>query len=264
MGSVSSIPSQHALLRDLPGPSRNKLLACLDLVEVPLGELPFTVRGRDVAYLPLNCVLANETVNEQGDSAFQAFATGVHIFGLLKDIFPDVNQRLTVVGKGYVLRGWRDQVYKTITEIGIKQQFEGATLLGMLELNRRNSICATAHYATNRVARLLIEANQTFGNGRDITISHKTLGRLLGVRREGVSRAIESLHREKIITSHRTRVVVNDLSKLKDEACGCWESASKTLAQYRDAFLSIQTMIALTGCNVFEASSDFSVLAVLL
>lgn len=264
MGSVSSIASQHALLRDLPEPSRNKVLECLQLDAVPLGELPFTVRGRDVAYLPLNCVFANETVNEQGDSAFQAFATGVHIFGLMNAIVPGFKQRLTVVGEGYVLRGWRDQVYETITEIGINQQFEKATLLGMLDLNRRNSICATVHCATDRVARLLIEANHTFGNGRDITISHKTLGRLLGIRREAVSRSIESLHREKIITSNRTRIAVNDLSKLKDMACGCWESASKTLAQYRDAFRRIATKIALAGCYVSEASSDFKGLAVLL
>ena len=238
MSCDSPLVSQHALLRALPATSRNRLVSCLKIIEMSIGELILSIRGRDVVYLPLNCVFANEIIDEHGDSAFQAFATGTHIFGLQRTIVPSANQRLTVVGKGYAFRGYRDEVYAALADIGIDSLFQTAMLRGMVELNSRNAICASSHYLPARIARLLIEAHHAFGDKRDITINHKLLGSFLGTRRETVSEVLKLYDREKLISLHRQRIIINNLAELKRKACQCWESSWKTTTQYSDTFLS--------------------------
>lgn len=238
MSSDSPLVSQHALLRALPETSRNRLLSCLELIEMPIGELPLSIRGQDVIYLPLNCVLANEIVDEHGDSAFQAFASGMHIFGLQRTIVPSANQRLTVIGKGHAFRGRREEVYGVLMELEIDNLFQIATLRGMIELNSRNAICAQSHYLPARIARLLVEAHHAFGNGRDITINQKLLGTFLGTRRETVSEVLKLYDRENLISLHRQRITINNIVELKRKACQCWESSVKTTTHYQNTFLS--------------------------
>jgi hypothetical protein len=229
---VSSIALHHSLLRTLPEPSSKKLLADLKLIEVALGPLLWEVSRRDVVYLPLDAVFANETIDVDGNSAFQAFSTGTHIFGLQRHLVPHVSQRLSVVGKGYALRGERERIHQLLVEIGVESLFKSATLQGMVEINSGNSICATSHAATARIARLLIEANHVFREKNAITLNQSILGRFVGTRRETVAEVLGALRREKIITMGRQKLNVIDMPALEARACACWRYNLRATDRY--------------------------------
>jgi CRP-like cAMP-binding protein len=54
-------------------------------------------------------------------------------------------------------------------------------------------------------------------------LTQKFLSNMLGVRREGVTRAAGSLQRQKIIVYSRGRLQVLDRAALEATSCGCYD-----------------------------------------
>jgi hypothetical protein len=54
-------------------------------------------------------------------------------------------------------------------------------------------------------------------------LTQKFLSNMLGVRREGVTRAAGSLQRQKIIVYSRGRLQVLDRALLEASSCGCYD-----------------------------------------
>jgi len=253
---VSSVAFKHSLLSTLPEPSKKKLLAQLNLIELCLGPLPMQVGRRDVVYLPLDSVLANENIDGDGNCAFQAFSTGTHIFGLQRNLTPNVSQRLTVVGRGHAFRGDREKIHQILVEIGIESLFKGATLQGMVEINSGNSICATSHAATARIARLLIEANYVFRDKDAITLNKSILARFVGTRRETVAEVMGALRRERIIAMGRQKISVIDMPALEARACACWRYNLNATDRYHDMLAAGQKSLYASVYVLASSSTE--------
>lgn len=59
-------------------------------------------------------------------------------------------------------------------------------------------------------------------DGNDITMTHESMAKFLGVRREGVTQAARRLMEENTISYTRGHVVVLDRKSLEKRSCECY------------------------------------------
>jgi CRP-like cAMP-binding protein len=73
-----------------------------------------------------------------------------------------------------------------------------------------------------RLARWLLMTHDRMGND-EFQLTQEFLSNMLGVRREGVSRAAGDLQKRKLITYSRGHLTVLDRAGLEAISCGCYE-----------------------------------------
>lgn len=77
-----------------------------------------------------------------------------------------------------------------------------------------------------RLARWLLMANDRL-KGDEVPLTHEFLSLMLGVRRAGVTVALQHLERRAIITLSRKQIVIADRGGLKAAANGCYHQPEK-------------------------------------
>jgi CRP-like cAMP-binding protein len=86
----------------------------------------------------------------------------------------------------------------------------------------QSAICNQFHSVDARLARWLLMTHDRMGTD-EFQLTQEFLSNMLGVRREGVSRAAGDLQKRKLITYSRGRLTVLDRAGLEAISCGCYE-----------------------------------------
>jgi CRP-like cAMP-binding protein len=81
--------------------------------------------------------------------------------------------------------------------------------------------CNTTHDLKQRLSRWLLQARDGLGED-EIGLTHRTLARLLGVRRASVTSCLRVLAEEGAVRTIRGAIVVSDARKLSATACDCY------------------------------------------
>lgn len=84
------------------------------------------------------------------------------------------------------------------------------------------AVCNQFHVVNARLARWLLLTHDCMG-GDEFQLTQEFLSHMLGVRREGVSRAAGDLQKRNLIAYKRGRLKVLDRSGLENTACGCYQ-----------------------------------------
>ena len=84
----------------------------------------------------------------------------------------------------------------------------------------QTGICNSNHSIEQRLARWLLFARDGFAD-QALPITHRMLGRLLGVRRASVTHCLGTLEQTGAISVARGRIVVSDPDRLHQRACEC-------------------------------------------
>lgn len=97
-------------------------------------------------------------------------------------------------------------------------------LVFMMHIASVSVVCQRHHSLEQRLARWL--SSMRFQTGIDtLDITHDQLGRLLGVRREGVSETMKQFEGAELIASTRGHLHILDLPRLRRRSCGCHQEA---------------------------------------
>ena len=83
-----------------------------------------------------------------------------------------------------------------------------------LEQATRTAVANGRSKIEERLARWLLMADDRL-DGPDLPLTHEFLAMMLGVRRPGVTIAVQELEREGVITRKRGRIVITDRKALK-------------------------------------------------
>jgi CRP-like cAMP-binding protein len=83
------------------------------------------------------------------------------------------------------------------------------------------TVCNTWHRVSQRVARWLLMAGDRV-EGPAIPVTHDLLGRMLGIRRAGITGVISDMECRGILRRGRGQVTIVDRDKLLDAACDCY------------------------------------------
>jgi len=86
----------------------------------------------------------------------------------------------------------------------------------------QSAVCNQFHSVDARLARWLLMTHDRMGDD-EFQITQEFLSNMLGVRREGVSRAAGDLQKRKLIGYSRGRLKVLDRVGLEAVSCGCYE-----------------------------------------
>ena len=92
----------------------------------------------------------------------------------------------------------------------------------MLTQITQSAVCNQFHTVEARLARWLLMTHDRMGQDQ-FQLTQKFLSNMLGVRREGVTRAAGSLQRQKLIVYSRGRLQVLDRAGLEATSCGCYQ-----------------------------------------
>jgi len=84
------------------------------------------------------------------------------------------------------------------------------------------TVCNATHLVSQRVARWLLMGLDRL-EGDTLPVTHGLLGRMLGVRRAGVSMALQELERDGTIERGRGCIRIVDRAQLESAACGCYK-----------------------------------------
>jgi CRP-like cAMP-binding protein len=87
----------------------------------------------------------------------------------------------------------------------------------------QSACCGGGHVLGQRVARWLLTASDR-ANSPHLHMTHEHLSRLLGVRRVGVTEAMGTLERRRLIRCERGRVTIRNRKGLEAAACPCYEA----------------------------------------
>jgi|SRR5688572_21544923 len=86
----------------------------------------------------------------------------------------------------------------------------------------QSAVCNQFHSIDSRLARWLLMTHDRVDSD-EFQLTQEFLSNMLGVRREGVSRAAADLQRRKLISYSRGRLRILDRPGLEAISCGCYE-----------------------------------------
>jgi CRP-like cAMP-binding protein len=85
----------------------------------------------------------------------------------------------------------------------------------------RALVCARFHSVPQQFARWLLQNADRMGRD-DFHYSHDFIAKRMGVRRATISDAVLSLKRQGIVSSGRSRIVIQDRARLREVSCACY------------------------------------------
>ena len=86
----------------------------------------------------------------------------------------------------------------------------------------QTAVCNRHHSIEQRICRRLLLSLDR-GNADVITLTHDTLANLLGVWRDGVTKATRELQRSGVIHYHRGHITIINRAGLESRCCECYE-----------------------------------------
>lgn len=97
---------------------------------------------------------------------------------------------------------------------------------------QQSASCLASHLAVARLARWLLRARDAAGT--DVLLfTQEFLGQMIGLRRNAVSQIATVMQARGIIHFNRGHIRITDVSRLKAEACECYETVRNELEQLK-------------------------------
>ena len=140
-------------------------------------------------------------------------------------VFMGVNSslnRAVVQGAGSAMKMKATAFRKMSNHGGVLQQLLQRYSHSVLTQITQSAICNQFHSVDARLARWLLMTHDRMG-ADEFALTQEFLSNMLGVRREGVSRAAGDLQKRKLIRYSRGDVRILDRPGLEATSCGCYE-----------------------------------------
>jgi CRP-like cAMP-binding protein len=218
-----SLQSPNRLLGELPKKEYQHLLTKLQETDLRFGLALYEPNDtiRDI-YFPTSGIVSLLATAGQGDNLEVGLVGREGMLGL--PVFLGVNtsrNRAVVQGAGTALR---------MKATDFRKEFNGGSALPRL-LQRyahslmtqiaQSAVCNRFHPINSRLARWLLMTRDRMEMDK-FPLTQEFLSNMLGVRREGVSKAAAVLQRQKLIEYNRGILTILKPLKLEAVACNCY------------------------------------------
>lgn len=236
MPTVSDRPAKRAaasnrLLAGLAAPARRRLLArgeCVNLdAATVLHESGKFIRH---VYFPLDSFVAlvSRGGNDEKLEVGLVGSEGMLGMALTLGTQPERLQWL-VLGPG---RAWRIGAAAFLDELAdcpeLRRALNRYLLVGLTQL-AQTAACKRFHVVEERLARWLLMSRDR-AHADTFHITHENLAYLMGVRRAGITRAANSLHKRDLINYSRGDLHIIDGRGLEAASCRCYATDKQIYA----------------------------------
>lgn len=216
--------------------NQNKILAALpdvvlnlNLVDIPLGKTLYSSgENIETVYFPIpGCIVSLLYIMENGNSAEIAVIGNDGMVGvsLLMGSLSTLN--VTVVqsaGFAYTL-----QKQDFLDAIKTNRDFKKVLLMytqALITQMCMTAVCNRHHSIEQQFCKWLLLSLDRI-NGNELRMTHNLISDMLGVRREGVTKAAASMKNLGFIDYHRGTIKVINRDGLESNVCECYQVVKK-------------------------------------
>jgi len=221
-------PKQNLLLAALASDAWQRWQPLLEPVELPLGHVLYE-SGKTMShvYFPTTAIVSLLYVTENGSSAEIAVVGNEGLVGVSLFMGGDsTNSRAVVQSSGYGFRlkseAMKEEFDRAGTAMQLLLRYTQALLTQMLQ----TAVCNRHHTLDQQLCRwLLLSLDRLEGN--ELVMTQELIANMLGVRREGVTKAAAELQAAELIKYSRGHITVLDRPALEKRACECYAVVKK-------------------------------------
>lgn len=224
-------PNQNHLLAALPTAEFERLVAHLELVPMPLGELLYEPGGQlQHAYFPTNAIVSLHYVMESGASAETAGVGNEGVVGISLFMGGGTTPSSAVVqtaGHAYRLEG--RLLMQEFNRAGLMQRMLLRYTQALMTQMTQTAACYRHHSIEQQLCRWLLLTLDRLPSNNELIMTHELVASMLGVRREGISEAAGKLQQAGCIRYRRGHITVLERSGLETRVCECYTVVKKEL-----------------------------------
>jgi CRP-like cAMP-binding protein len=217
-------PAVNRLLATLPKNEYRRLLPKLKTVNLVLGEVLYEPGDAiKYVYFPNDSIIS--LISEVTETSWLevGMVGNEGMAGL--GVFMGVNAsstRALVQGSGTAMRMSSATVRSEANRLGSLHEVLHRYSHSLLTQVSQSSACNRFHFVDTRLARWLLMTNDRLGV-EEFPLTQEFISNMLGVRREGVSKAAGSLQDAKLIRYSRGLITILNRRRLEAKACQCYE-----------------------------------------
>jgi CRP-like cAMP-binding protein len=221
-------PEQNHLLAALSPAERERIYPHLHLVPMPLGKVLYesgdTLRH---VYFPTDSIVSLLHMLANGASAEIAVVGNEGLIGIELFMGGESSPSRAIVqspGHAYRLIGqqFKDEFHRNGSPQLLLLRYTQALLTQMAQ----TAVCNRHHSVDQQLCRwLLLSLDRLSSN--QLTMTQKLIADILGVRREGVTKAAGKLDKFGVIRYARGHITVLDRPKLEQLCCECYAVVRK-------------------------------------
>lgn len=225
-------PLQNKILAALNKAEYQRIIADLELVEMPLGW-KLAEAGDHVKYVhfPVSGIVSLIYDLEDGSSSEIAIVGNEGMIGISVYMGGDSMPSSTEVQcAGYAYRLSRKILKREFALGGHLQQIALLYTQALIAQTSQTAVCNQHHTIDQQLSRWLLMSLDRLHDDK-MLITQGLIARLLGVRRESVTEAAGKLQKVGLITYTRGRITVVDRPKLEERVCECYSAVTKEYAR---------------------------------
>jgi CRP-like cAMP-binding protein len=226
--SASHKARQNRLLAALPAPVYKRLLHHLEPAALELGSVIYESGGHlDYVYFPTDCLVSLLFVMENGATAEIAVVGKEGLVGIALFMGGDTTpSRAVVQSAGCAYRLKADILKAEFRRGDPLQQLLLRYTQALITQMAQTAVCNRHHSVEQQLCRwLLLSLDRLPRN--ELLMTQELIANMLGVRREGVTKAAGSLQEAGLIHYSRGRITVPDRKKLEARVCECYAVVRK-------------------------------------
>jgi CRP-like cAMP-binding protein len=216
-------PNQNYLLSALTAIEFIPLVSKLELVELRLGDILYEPGSQlQHAYFPTTSIVSLHYVTESGSSSETACVGNDGVVGIsffLGDNITSGSAMVQTTGHAYRLD--RHMLRAEFHRSGIVQRLLLLYTQSLATQISQTAVCNRHHSIEQQLCRWLLTTLDRLPS-LELTMTQELLGNMLGVRREGITKAAGDLQRAGIIIYRRGHISILDRAGLKRHSCECY------------------------------------------
>lgn len=228
-------PRENHILKELPQSELESLIPHLELISLSQAEVLYEINEKiDFIYFPINALVSLQCSLEDGST--------VEIEMVGKEGFSDISvilnknvafSQAVVSHAGYAYK----MSVKVLKELLARSGGRRGGMLKTLMLEYAQtflmhvsqlSVCNCRHSLEQRLSRWLLLTFDRLQSS-NLSITHETIGYLLGVRRESITELARKFQLNGIINYRRGHMELKNKLLLEHKACECYKTIQQGL-----------------------------------
>ena len=221
--SLVGNPRQNKLLAALPAIEWQRLYRALRPIFMPLGHVVYEPNAqREDVYFPTTSIISFSYVLADGGSPEFAVVGNDGLVGIAVFMGDGMMpSRAVVQSEGWAYHLTRQLLQADFMQCGATQHLLLRYAQALLTQILQTAVCNRHHSIEQRVCRrLLLSLDRV--TREEVTLTHDVLANLLGVWRDGVTKATRELQRSGVIHYHRGHITVINRAGLEARCCECY------------------------------------------
>lgn len=226
--NTENMPIANTLLAKLPAEIYLHIISQGETVGLAFGETLYeTDAPIDYIYFPNDALISLLTAVDGHQALEVAFIGHEGMVGIDLALGESTSpMRVIVQGAGSALRLNAAYFCKELENNALLRKHINSYISALMAQIAQTAACNRFHVIEARLARWLLMTHDRVCSNH-IFLTHEFLANMLGVRRVGVTKAANSLKKQKLIKYSRGNITVMNSEGLKHAACSCYEKLNE-------------------------------------